>query len=352
MNFDDMKLSVEALSGGKNTVLLDDQGMPSIMVRIPRFNLNDVIAGAPNTPHPAFIVNGVVKDEIFISKFQNIVFNDRAYSLPFKDPRTSVTFDQARTFCQNKGNGWHLMTNAEWAAIALWCKRNGFQPRGNNDHGAAQSATYERGSETHKADATRTGRVATGSGPVSWAHDNTNQGIFDLNGNVWEWVGGMRLQGGEIHVIENNNAAIHNIDQGLNAATWRAISAVDGSLLAPGSENTLKYDATGANGTGGIEISTSIINPGDGVLSASRTLETITARSGITVPTIMRALGLAPLDANHGGDNVWMRNVGERLPRRGGAWSFGACAGVFALNLNNERSLAISDLGFRSAYVI
>ena len=95
MNFDDMKLSVEALSGGKNTVLLDDQGMPSIMVRIPRFNLNEVIDGAPNTPHPAFIVNGVVKDEIFISKFQNIVLNDRAYSLPFKDPRTSVNFDQA-----------------------------------------------------------------------------------------------------------------------------------------------------------------------------------------------------------------------------------------------------------------
>ena len=31
-NFDDMKLAVEALSGGKNTVLLDDRGMPSIMV--------------------------------------------------------------------------------------------------------------------------------------------------------------------------------------------------------------------------------------------------------------------------------------------------------------------------------
>ena len=30
-NFDDMKLAVEALSGGKNTVLFDDMGMPSIV---------------------------------------------------------------------------------------------------------------------------------------------------------------------------------------------------------------------------------------------------------------------------------------------------------------------------------
>ena len=28
-NFDDLKLSIEALSGGKNTVLFDDLGMPS-----------------------------------------------------------------------------------------------------------------------------------------------------------------------------------------------------------------------------------------------------------------------------------------------------------------------------------
>lgn len=35
-NFDDMKLAVEALSGGKNTVLFDDIGMPSIMVILPK----------------------------------------------------------------------------------------------------------------------------------------------------------------------------------------------------------------------------------------------------------------------------------------------------------------------------
>ena len=31
-NFDDFKLAVEAMTGGKNTVLFDDMGMPSVMV--------------------------------------------------------------------------------------------------------------------------------------------------------------------------------------------------------------------------------------------------------------------------------------------------------------------------------
>lgn len=53
-NFDDMKLAVEALSGGKNTVLLDDRGMPSIMVAFPKFKISDVIAGGSENIHPAF----------------------------------------------------------------------------------------------------------------------------------------------------------------------------------------------------------------------------------------------------------------------------------------------------------
>lgn len=132
---DAYRQAVESASGGKNTVMYDDKGNPSIMVMVPRFNLSDVIDGAPNLPHPAFVVNGAVKSEIWISKYQNVVHDGRAYSIPGMDPRTSVTYDQAKSYCAAKGPGWHLMTNAEWAAIALWCKKNGTMPRGNNNYG-------------------------------------------------------------------------------------------------------------------------------------------------------------------------------------------------------------------------
>ncbi len=39
----------------------------------------------------------------------------------------------------------------------------------------------------------------------------------------------------------------------------------------------------------------------------------------------------------------------ERLPIRGGNWNNGSRAGVFALNLNNARSNANANIGFRPA---
>lgn len=343
-NFDAMKLSVEALSGGKNTVVLDDMGMPSIMTRIPRYNMSEVIDGAPNTPHPGFIVNGVLKDEILVSKYPNIVLNDRAYSLPFKDPRTSVTFDQAVNFCKNKGPGWHLMTNAEWAAVALWTKKNGTMPRGNTDYGRDHVATHERGVEAHKADATRTGRVHTGSGPVTWAHDRTNAGIFDMTGNVWEWTGGMRTNNGEIQVIENNDAADNTKDQSAGSGLWKAILAADGSLVAPGTAGTLKYD-----GTSPVRIGTEVA----ATASVSSMFQDIAVEAGITIPVIAKALGLAPDGTGYEGRSRFYVNTdGERLPFRGGRWADASDAGVFAASLIISRSSSSSYFGFRAAFVL
>lgn len=179
-NFDDMKLAVEALSGGKNTVLLDDRGMPSIMVAFPKFKISDVIAGGSENIHPAFSVGGAEKDVVYVSKFQNIVMNDRAYSLPFKDPKTGVNFDQSVNYCRNKGTGWGLMPYSLWSAIALWCRKNGTMPRGNNNYGSDHGYPHEKGTPTYY-DSNKIARVATGSGPDTWSHNWMPDGIFDLN---------------------------------------------------------------------------------------------------------------------------------------------------------------------------
>lgn len=352
MNFDDMKLAVEALSGGKNTVKFDDMGLPSIMVRIPLFNNVDVITGGSNTAHPMFIVNGAQIPEVFISKYQNIVINDRAYSLPYKDPKTSLNFDNAKLYSENKGAGWHLMTNAEWAGVALWSKKNGTMPRGNNNYGADYTATHEKGVKTYSDDGIRTCRVATGSGPASWAHDNTNEGIFDLNGNVAEWVGGLRLNNGEIQVIPNNDAA-KIVDQTAVSALWKAIMP-DGSLVAPGTAGTLKVDYTAAPtaNTANFQISDAIAYPQpDDTAYGNKTFETLTAKAGVNIPEILKALGMFPLDANCGGDYFYFRNNGEKLPYRGGYLNDTSSAGVFNVDLIHPRSYVSTGIGFRSAFV-
>ncbi|MZK77439.1 SUMF1/EgtB/PvdO family nonheme iron enzyme [Clostridium beijerinckii] len=353
---DTYRAAVEAATGGKNTVLYDDQGNPSIMVVIPKFYLDDVITGAPHTVHPAFIVNGVEKPYIYISKYQNIVQNSRAYSLPGQDPATYVNFDQALSYCYAKGQGWHLMSRAEWAAIALWCKKNGFMPRGNNNYGCDTSASYEKGRETmFDSGAGKTGRTATGSGPASWSHDGTPDGIYDLNGNVWEWNSGMRLNAGEIQVIQDNNAAILNSDHSATSTLWKAIASADGSLVAPGTSGTLKYDytATPTSGSGNIELNNAIANAQtDETAYGNKTFETLTAHSGITVPTIMKSLGLFPIDTSEGADIFQLRNNLERFPLSGGSWYAGASAGLFALYLFYNRTSSFFFVGFRAAYVL
>ncbi|MGJ9460133.1 SUMF1/EgtB/PvdO family nonheme iron enzyme [Oceanobacillus sp. CF4.6] len=327
---DTYRQAVEAATDGKNTVMYDDKGNPSIMVCIPRFNLSDVIDGAPDTPHPAFIVDGVVKSEIWISKFQNIVHDSRAYSLPGMDPHTYVDFDQAKQYSVSKGTGWHLMSNAEWAAIALWAKKNGTMPRGNNNYGKDHSAPYERGRETAKS-GDQTGRVATGSGPASWSHDGTNAGIFDLNGNVWEWNDGLKLVDGKIYVHQDNNFNTpEDILQWVDTGAFFDVES--GNLVINGSRTYIMDEATSE--------------------SKSRTFETLAAYTGYTIPELLKHLAIAPIDANHGGDYVYARNYSERIPLRGGDWLNGAHAGVFSLNLYRERSYSGSSIGFRSALVL
>lgn len=319
-----------------NEIIVDDLGNPSVMVKIPQLTYKDVGIGTSTEVLPAFKVNGKTIPYFYVSKYQNIVKDDRAYSLPYQAPAVNMTIDQARTYCENKGDGFHLMTNAEWAAIALWCKKHDCMPYGNNngEYGDYYN-TLDKGAPMPICDDGYGDDVpytATGSGPKNWFHNNDFSGIADLNGNVCEWVGGLRLNAGEIQVIPDNNAA-QAVDQGADSALWKAISQT-GAMVAPGTTDTLKFNSSAG-------------------ISTSGQFKSMTAASGVTIPNYLKALALYPNDTSstYRDDYFYAATSGERVPYRGGFFNFDGYAGVFYFYLHNGRTYYNYCIGFRSAYV-
>ena len=354
-NFDLSNLALSAVCPG-NEILYDDKGMPSIMVKIPKQTYKQLGLGESEAVHPAFIVNGQEVDAIWISKYQNIVQNGRAYSLPGQDPHVNVTFDTARGYCEAKGEGWHLMTRAEWALLALWCKNNGHLPWGNNNYGKDSRETNYKAIPTYIDGEGRICRVATGTGPLTWSHDNSTSGIWDLNGNVYEWIGGMRLVYGELQILVNNNAADSKHSQSPTSSEWVAIDGTTGEPLMPNGEgttpNSLKLDYVS---NAWKWITGTISSQVDDYRSSTFEAVTVDASVGENAISLLQALALYKHDETPGayeGDTLYANNgAEERLFICGGHWSSGANAGVFFLNGRNSRTATSIDRGFRSAYV-
>ena len=354
-NFDLSALALKAVCPN-NEILYDDKGMPSIMVKIPKMTYAQLGLGSNNSVHPAFIVNGTEVDAIYISKYQNIVQNGRAYSLPGQDPRTSINFDAALEACAAKGSGWHLMTRAEWAMLALWCKNNGTMPKGNNNYGKDHSeSNYVAIPSMDRDSSNRIQRVATGTGPLSWSHDGTPSGIWDLNGNVNEWCGGMRTVYGELQILANNNAADSNNSQSASSTLWKAIKGSDGSLITPDgngrTSGSVKLSWDGSKWT----FTTN--TPAADTTYHCCALENVVCDSTIGDATklLLQALGLFKYDTTagaYGGDIVYANVVeSERSLYCGGGWYGGAYAGVFCSILYDGRGIASGRIGFRSAFV-
>lgn len=343
--------SYEDLRGAaaNDEIILDDMGIPSVMVKIPLVYLDELGIGSAHVPHPAFIINDKVVPYIYVSKYINVVKNNRAYSLPNQDPANCITFDRAVEVCYNKGAGWHLMTAAEWGVLHNLITAAGLEPRGNTSQGKSHIKAYERGvlSPQNPAGVYRT---LTGTGGKNWEA----LGVNDIVGNAHKWVVA-RLVNGEIQIVPNNNAAIHNTDLSENSAAWRAIMP-NGTLVAPGTAGTLKFDYTATppttGSTGNFCLSTTV--------SMQQTTEdpygakdfgTLTAKSGVTVPDLLKALAFFPNSDKTGRGYFYMRNKGERLLLRGGAYGDGGRAGEADGDFLDPRSLSRVHVGLFSAFV-
>lgn len=346
-NFDDMALAVASF-GGNNKVIFDDLGKPSIMVAVPKMKYSDIITGGTQETLPWWIVDGVEKEAIWVSKYINCVVNDRAYSLPMKDPKCYVTFDGALNYCRNKGEGWHLNQNGVFAALALWSEKNGTIPRGNTNWDASYTNGYERGVNTYVDGTHGGGRTATGSGPVTWNHDWSPAGIADLCGDCWEWCAGMRVNNGEIQIIPYGNSMKSDCSMKADSTEWKAIMP-DGTLVDPGTAGTLKIDRTSASDST-LRINTSVTTQTTDSNDTSAPFKDVKAVSGVAIPKILIAAGLFPDSAQTAPGRFYARNNGERLPLRGSSFNLTSGGGVSALLLDYPRSYSINNVSFRSAY--
>lgn len=332
-------------------VITDKHGNPSVMVYIPRFTYADVVEGGEPYPHPAFIVGKNLVDGIYISKFQNTLINGIACSLPHRDPAVCIDFDAATAACEQKGDGWHLMNVMEWGAIALWCLKNGFAPFGNNDAGKDYRETDVTAEISVQDEARGICRVATGTGPVTWSHNGRADGIWDLNGNVWEWNGGFRLVRGE---LQFRFPRLHGTADLSDSWTWYALRASTGNFTVP-------------DGQGTTEDSVKLDHDGERFFYTSHPLCSAVPHArhcpfahlyaddtlSPNAVRMLRNFALLPVCESpmYNGVAFYANNgADERMLFRGGRWGQKENAGVFKSCMDDPRTYTGEAVGFRAAY--
>lgn len=340
-----------------NEMLFDDIGAPSIYVQRNPRTLAQLVTDGDSSVHPAFIVNSQQVKKLMFGKFQGVAHNNRIYSLPGEDPLASITLNTYETYCKNKGDGHHCITAAEWAFLALCAKKDGKMPNGNNNYGKDVSETAYAAIPSMALDSSnRVQRTATGTGPLTWSDTGDLSGIWDLNGNVWEWVSGIRLVKGELQMIPYNNAADSACDTSAASAEWRAINAqatgYDNLYLTPNGSgttaNSVKLNRVNDQWQWAASI-TDANNSNRGGTFGNTTMSGLSAFCQM----FMRAMALAPDGeaSEYEGDYFRANNANDELcAYRGGAWNNGVGASIFALYFNNIRSYSSTGLGGRPAY--
>ena len=98
----------------KAVIVKDRLGLPNYMTM---FYMEPGTYKEEDVPEMFKIRNKIVP-AILISQYHNTVIDTLdggvAVSLPFQQPKHTINMNDAAKACARKGDGWHLMTNAEF----------------------------------------------------------------------------------------------------------------------------------------------------------------------------------------------------------------------------------------------
>lgn len=372
------------LSEGRNEVLFDRAGRVHIMVNTfndetarldylsgggTYFASGDSVGGY--RVHPAFVVNGAIirgfrTDKYLWPRVGNTNYCASLYNLP---PAYNISLDAMTSMVNTTNNSSvnpdgikvHVQTRAEWSYYMLKSITEAYQPRGNTSQGKSHEVSSDVGTPCGYLYNELPIHTQGGSMSTFTRHDGTIFGISDFVGNVSEWLQGARVVEGEILIMQNNDAAIDTLTNNdfnpssYASSKYKAIMP-DGSLVAPGTPGTLKYDYTadpGSSGGHAFRLNNTIAykqtsdSPYGECIFAS-----LSAASDVNVPTILRVLGLFPLLTSSPKGTIFMRNKGVRALCAGGNWGDGSSAGFGYASFYDVSASTGSNVGGRSASII
>jgi formylglycine-generating enzyme required for sulfatase activity len=225
----------------------------------------------------------------------------------------SLTWQQAKTNCEILGVNYHLITDNEWLTIAKNAEQissnwnssvvgTGFMYSGHNDNGPANSLL----ADTNDSNGYYLTGDVVGSNQRRTLTLSNNEVIWDLAGNVWEWV--------------NDSMPIasryHGGDQG-----WMSYNSDDGTGKIATLVSSLKAPSSGYNAKNGM----------------GRYYD------GYSLAGTYNSINEAP-------DFCIGYCSSTTVFLRGGHWNNGANTGVFTLDLDAGSSDSLTGTGFRCSY--
>ena len=307
-----------------------------------------------------------------------------------------ITMPQAMIAAANKGNGWHLTTAFERAGLAFLAKKlsnndtRAWPSGGNSNLNPPQDIltnTEIAVLDKHLNNETGTYyRALPGTGPNNWSHNHMSNGVFDLNGLVYEWLMGLFIG---VTGTDGHPEVLANLDVTYTGSPYGrgTISGHDGTtvLTCDGTgDNWLK--AWVADAFNGYSLYIAEANTGAGVFypitDGTATTLTVTGNPENGVATFcivrhvavdvgggctsgQRVVTLRDIDADlkpfaipattdatgvnaYGNDYYYFDKAALRAAIWGGHFASVANAGVFSLNLSGAPSYSNYNIGFRA----